>query len=65
MVDISAQFGQRITGIHLVNNTWEVEQESGDRSAFDCVILTMPVAQVLQLSGCVPDLIGKSNIPIS
>ncbi|XP_010154646.1 PREDICTED: renalase-like, partial [Eurypyga helias] len=44
-------YEQHVTQISLRDGKWEVSRKTGPPELFDVVILTMPVAQILQLKG--------------
>lgn len=43
----------------VAGGKWSVKTQSGTQDTFDAVILTMPVPQILALSGTVKEIISK------
>eukprot|EP00039_Didymoeca_costata_P008396 m.111613 g.111613 ORF g.111613 m.111613 type:complete len:361 (-) comp14064_c0_seq3:965-2047(-) len=61
--DSEIMYSQTVTSISKSNsNQWEVKTEAGHVSMFDCVVLTMPTPQILNLSGDIQKTIAKDNI---
>lgn len=54
-------FKQRVKSLVLQDNKFLVFTEEGLKSVFDVVILTIPVPQILQLEGCVQDIIKENK----
>lgn len=44
-------FEHHVTGVRRKGAGWEVQRKDGPAEAFDAVVLTMPVPQILQLQG--------------
>ncbi|XP_070708149.1 renalase [Pempheris klunzingeri] len=44
-------FEHHVTGLYRRGASWEVRRKAGSSEMFDAVVLTMPVAQILQLQG--------------
>lgn len=54
------QFNQQVKELNqTANGQWAVCTDTGHQETFDCVVLTMPVPQILQLSGSIAELIEK------
>ncbi|XP_061837182.1 renalase isoform X2 [Nerophis lumbriciformis] len=47
-----------VTGLYRRGASWEVHRKHGASERFDSVILTMPVPQILQLQGDLPQLLS-------
>ncbi|XP_055932525.1 renalase-like isoform X2 [Argiope bruennichi] len=47
-------FGHKVIKINPSNEKWETLCENGASHAFDAVVLTIPVPQILQLDGLIP-----------
>lgn len=57
------KFNHLIKEIQEDNGQWAVKTEDGTSQMFDCVVLTMPVPQILQLQGTVQsDLVSQSEL---
>ncbi|XP_075072498.1 renalase isoform X2 [Mixophyes fleayi] len=54
-------YERHVTQINLRDGRWEVCRKSGSPEAFDVVVLTMPVPQILQLQGHIGKLIKESQ----
>ncbi|NWW94340.1 RNLS Renalase, partial [Rhynochetos jubatus] len=54
-------YEQHVTRISLRDGKWEVFRKIGLPELFDIVILTMPVAQILQLRGDIVNIINESQ----
>lgn len=57
--EAEVKYNERITDISQVNDRLTVSSESGRNGNFDAVILTMPIPQLLQLTGTISSIIGK------
>ncbi|XP_068113605.1 renalase isoform X2 [Hyperolius riggenbachi] len=55
------QYERHVTQINLRDGKWEVSCKSGYPEAFDAVVLTMPVPQILQLQGDIRKLINEKQ----
>ncbi|XP_063244927.1 LOW QUALITY PROTEIN: renalase-like [Bacillus rossius redtenbacheri] len=53
-------FNRRVVSLLKVNGQWLVECEAGQQELFDIVIITIPVPQILQLSGTVNENITQN-----
>uniref|UniRef100_A0A3B4Z2H2 Renalase, FAD dependent amine oxidase n=1 Tax=Stegastes partitus TaxID=144197 RepID=A0A3B4Z2H2_9TELE len=51
-------FEHHVTALYRRGASWEVEKKAGGSETFDAVVLTMPVAQILQLQGDVGQLLS-------
>ncbi|CAL4124388.1 unnamed protein product, partial [Meganyctiphanes norvegica] len=58
---LNPQFGKHITRVDRKDNQWCVETQSGEKDIFDVVVLTMPVPQILGLSGTVAKSINENK----
>lgn len=58
---INPQFGKHVTRVDCKDQQWCVETQSGDKDTFDVVVLTMPVPQILGLSGTVAKFINENK----
>ncbi|KAM5140734.1 renalase isoform 2-T2 [Mantella aurantiaca] len=54
-------YERHVTQINLKDGKWEVSCKSGSSEAFDVVVLTMPVPQILQLEGDIGGLINENQ----
>ncbi|XP_078499010.1 renalase isoform X2 [Lissotriton helveticus] len=54
-------YEHHVTQINLREGKWEVCRKSGSPEEFDAIILTIPVPQILQLSGDIVNLISTSQ----
>uniref|UniRef100_A0A8C5MZ02 Renalase, FAD dependent amine oxidase n=1 Tax=Leptobrachium leishanense TaxID=445787 RepID=A0A8C5MZ02_9ANUR len=54
-------YERHITHINLQGDKWEVCRKTGPPEAFDAVVLTMPVPQILQLQGDIAKLIKENQ----
>ncbi|XP_018414257.1 PREDICTED: renalase [Nanorana parkeri] len=54
-------YERHVTQINLRDGKWEVSCKSGSPEAFDVVVLTMPVPQILQLEGDIGKLINENQ----
>ena len=52
------RFKHHVSSIDLQDGRWSVKTQSGEADVFDVVVLTMPVPQVLGLTGTIKELIG-------
>ena len=59
----TTKFNQAITDVSQSDTQWTVSAGT-ETATFDCVVLTMPTPQILQLKGTVQDLIGKVKLSI-
>jgi len=52
-------FSQHVKDIETCDNgaKWQVSTTGGRCEKFDCVILTLPVPQILQLGGSIPNIL--------
>lgn len=50
-----------VTGLFRRGVLWEVESKEGHRECFDAVLLTMPVPQILQLLGDLPQILPQQQ----
>ncbi|XP_049810487.1 renalase-like [Schistocerca nitens] len=55
------QFNRLVTSITQNGNKLDVETKDGYKDTFDVVVLTMPVPQILQLSGCVESVLSDDK----
>ncbi|XP_063291350.1 renalase isoform X2 [Pelobates fuscus] len=54
-------FERHVTHINLQGDKWEVYRKCGSSEAFDAVVLTMPVPQILQIQGDIAKLIKEKQ----
>lgn len=55
-VDVLQQ--HRISSVSEQSGRWHVTAENGHSDFYDCVLLTFPAAQILQLQGSIKQIIG-------
>ena len=60
-VPVTTCFEHRVSAISSHGPKWKVETESGVDELFDIVILTMPIPQILQLTGSVMDVMRQKE----
>jgi len=54
-------FNKQITDVSEIDGSLSVATNEGVKECYDCVILTMPVPQILQLNGTIKKIIDSSN----
>lgn len=57
--NLSPKFHHHVSSIDRQDGKWSVKTQSGECEVFDVVVLTMPVPQVLGLTGTIKELIDK------
>ena len=59
-VEACVSYNRAVTDVSERGAHWQVtDDRAASSETFDCVVLTMPVPQVLGLSGSIQDVIGK------
>ena len=62
-LDADIRFEHQIVDVSLDGGaSWKVSTSGGQSELFDCVVLTMPVPQILQLKGSIADILGMHII---
>ncbi|ELT99581.1 hypothetical protein CAPTEDRAFT_156960 [Capitella teleta] len=57
------RYNHHVDSITLCDNkTWDVCTLGGQKEQFDCVLLTMPAPQILQLKGSIPSLLESQQV---
>ncbi|XP_042238920.1 renalase-like isoform X2 [Homarus americanus] len=59
--NLTARFDHHVRSIYMDNGRWSVRTSEGEADHFDAVVLTMPVPQILGLTGTVKDVIEKDE----
>lgn len=59
--DVTPKFQHNVSSIDLKDGKWSVKTQSGEADVFDVVVLTMPVPQVLGLTGTIRELLEKDE----
>lgn len=59
--NLNPKFNHHVSSIDLQDGRWSVKTQSGEADVFDVVVLTMPVPQVLGLTGTIKELIDKDE----
>ncbi len=62
-VEGNVKFNKLVSDVTIKNNKLHVSSQDGETQVFDCVILTMPVPQILGLNGTINSIIGKVKTP--
>ena len=61
-LDAEIKLEHKIVSITEHAGKWQVATESGTTDLFDCVVLTFPVPQILQLQGSIQSLLGEKKL---
>ena len=59
--DAKVEFNHLIKNVSLSDGKWQVTSDGGLVDTCDCLLLTLPVPQILQLEGDIKDIIGVSH----
>ncbi len=59
LIEADVKYGYHISDVTELEGQWKVTCWDGTSEMFDCVILTMPTPQILQLQGTISTLIGE------
>jgi hypothetical protein len=54
--------GYLVKDVSIANDKVKVTTDEGHSEHFDAVVITMPVAQIMQLQGDIASLIGESKL---
>ena len=56
------EYNQRVKDVSEVGGQWQLTTESGHTKTCDTLVLTMPVPQILELTGTIRQLIGTGHM---
>ena len=65
VVDCPVEYNQRVSDVSEVEGQWRLTTESGHTRSCDALILTIPVPQILELTGTIKSVIGKMKHTLS
>jgi len=61
-IEAAVSYERTVSAVSDEDNQWCVTDDKTDESeTFDCVVLTMPVPQILELSGNIQSAIGEAQ----
>jgi len=58
---VSIDFNHRLVDLSLKEDKWSARSEDGKQEDYEAVIITMPVPQVLELTGDISNIIGNND----
>ena len=61
-IEAAVSYERAVSALSDRDNQWCVtDDKTAESETFDCVVLTMPVPQILELSGSIQSAIGKAQ----